>query len=361
MPAPALAFGDQKKTRPSFPIITGAMAEDTTIMKQLNHVLVSALIMFSLVIGCPCTQSQGTYNLNFGAIRNAVVFLYLRDDSGSLLAAGTGFLMGAPLKGDPHRIYVFLVTARHIADPAWDGCRAVNGTWRAVFNKADYDPQRDSTGTVELAFTNQGPNRLVWHYPKDESVDIAVAMINWDDVESNHVANVPMGVANLPTKEDLAKMDSGSAVASAGLLLGASGSQRNYPIFKFGYISSIPSEKIPSKCCPDCTVQMQTEWMVAASLVGGNSGSPIFCAPSLVSLPNQLTRAVLLGVQSTSFEGTDVAGMAPVSYLIDILRDWNLPDVDLSPAIPSSPDTVAAPTAGHPESNARPASLSPPH
>ena len=301
----------------------------------------------------PCSSAQGQYNLNYDAIRKSVVFLYFRSPTGDLIAGGTGFLLGAPLKSDPKRGYFFLVTARHIADPAWDGCRVTKGMWWAVFNKADYDPQRDSTGTVELAMINQDGSPLSWHYPKDDSVDIAAALIDWDRINSQHIANMAFSASNLPTRDELAKIDSGFPVASAGLLLGASGSKRNYPIFKFGYVSSIPDEKLPSKCCPDCAVQMQTEWTIAASLVGGNSGSPIFYAPSVIPLSNQLNRAFLLGVQSTSFEGTDVAGMAPVSYLIEMLKDFNLSDIDLSPAVPAGPATLAAPTTGQPEPRAK--------
>jgi len=319
------------------------------------------IVVLLLTLACaPCSYSQA-YNLNYDAIRKSVVFLYFRAPAGDLIAGGTGFLMAAPLKSDPKRAYFFLVTARHIADPAWDGCRTANGMWWAVLNKADYEPQRDATGTVELAMINQDGSPLLWHYPKDDSVDIALALIDWNAVESQHVANAPFSVSNLPTKDELAKMDSGSPVASAGLLLGASGSKRNYPIFKFGNVSSIPNEKLPSKCCPECTVQMQTEWTIAASLVGGNSGSPIFYAPSAISLSNQPNRAFLLGVQSTSFEGTDVAGMAPVSYLIETLKELNLPDIDLSPAVPPGPAIVATPTTGQPEPNARPAALPQPH
>jgi len=320
------------------------------------------VVVVLLAVACtPCSYPQGLYNLNYDAIRKSVVFLYLRGPNGELIAGGTGFLLAAPLKSDPKRGYVFLVTARHIADPAWDGCSTVNGMWWAVFNKADYDPQRDATGTIEIAMINRDGSPLLWHYPKDDSVDIALTAVDWGAIENQHVANEPFSVSNLPTKDELTKIDSGSSIASAGLLLGASGSKRNYPLFKFGNVSSIPKEKLPSKCCPDCAVQMQTEWLIAASLVGGNSGSPIFYAPSAINLTNQPSRAFLLGVQSTSFEGADVAGMAPVSYLIKILQDLNLPDVDLSPAVSASPAAVASPTTGQPEPKARPVPLPQPH
>jgi hypothetical protein len=102
-----------------------------------------------------------------------------------------------------------------------------------------------------MAMQNHDGSPMQWRYPTDESVDIAIAPVDWGAID------------------------------------------------------------------------VQTEWMIAASLVGGNSGSPIFFAPSAITMSNQPARAILLGVQSTSFEGTDVAGMAPsgLCWDLEVTRD----------------------------------------
>jgi hypothetical protein len=120
---------------------------------------------------------------------------------------------------------------------------------------------------------------------------------------------------------------------SAGLLLGVSGTKRNYPIFKFGHVSSKPLEKISMVCCPNCPAKPQTEWMIAASLVPGNSGSPIIYIPDIFT-PGR--RPFLLGVQSSAMVGDDVAGMAPVSFLIEALQQLNLSDANFSAVIPDN-------------------------
>jgi hypothetical protein len=51
---------------------------------------------------------------------------------------------------------------------------------------------------------------------------------------------------------------------------------------------------------------------------------------------------MLLGVQSISFLGADVAGMTPIKYVYDVLQDIGFPDADFhrgppSPAPPPGP------------------------
>jgi len=145
------------------------------------------------------------------------------------------------------------------------------------------------------------------------------------------------------------------------LLLGASGEKRNYPIFKFGYVSSVPDEKITVSCCPGCIPKLETEWLIAASLVSGNSGSPIFFVP--VGFPgfgmsNQ--RPFLFGVQSSSFEGYDVAGMAPVKYLVEAIRKINLADVSLPNTDGYDQATKATPSSAQPPYPVQPAPISTP-
>jgi len=304
------------------------------------------LIALAIVLSSPAipATAQSPFSVNLDAVRQSVVFFHRVDASGQLKEAGTGFLLMVPTKSDPQRGYLLLVTARHIVDPQWAGCPASTDTLDVLFNKKGYDPKNDATGTVEVPLTGR------WSFPVDDSVDIAVISLNGQVYSSMGVENQGMLISQLPSPEELKKVNSGSQIVSAGLLLGASGSKRNYPIFKFGYVSSIPEEKIAVACCPGCTSKLRTEWMIAASLVPGNSGSPIVFVPPTF----QGGRAFLLGVQSTSFLGYDVAGMAPVQFLLDTIRNLNLPDANL--AIPGTevPVPQASPSSARPSAIAIP-------
>jgi hypothetical protein len=123
---------------------------------------------------------------------------------------------------------------------------------------------------------------------------------------------------------------------SAGLIPGLTGNNRNYPIFKFGQISNIPPEDIETHCSPNLSAFSVKVWLIAANLVPGNSGSPIFHVPlggSGFSFGG--TRPMLLGLQSLSFLGADVAGMTPIKYVYDILQDIGFPDGELAPRRPT--------------------------
>ena len=282
----------------------------------------------------PCS-AQSVFLINLDAVRQSVVFLHIVDASGELKEAGTGFLLMVPTKTDPGKGYMLLVTARHIVDPQWAGCPPTGGTLVAVFNKKGFDPKEQTKGTVEAPLTGS------WMYPDDDSADVAVTVLNGQWISTLDIQNQPILISQLPSPQEVDRVNTGAQIVSAGLLLGASGTERNYPIFKFGYVSSVPDEKISVSCCPGCVAHLQSDWMIAASLVPGNSGSPIFFVP--VGFPGMSIagqRAFLLGVQSLSFLGSDVAGMAPVEYVWDAIRKMNLFDANLptfgNAATPSS-------------------------
>ena len=307
---------------------------------------IAAIALVYLTFQALCF-GQSTFNINLDAIRNSVVFMYLRGPDGSLKDAGTGFLLLAPSKAQPDRAYTMLVTARHIADPGWAGCLGMQGTLFAVFNtKATAG---HSAGTIEI------PLSSFWLYSSDDNADVAVTLLNAPLLEQNNVENLPVKVSELPHGGEDDKIDAGAQIVSAGLLLGASGARRNYPIFKFGYVSSKPDEDISVNCAPGLPQRPMKEWMISASLVAGNSGSPIYFVPvgfPGIGLSGQ--RPFLLGVQSMSFIGSDVAGMTPVRYLIDAMRRISFPDLDFSifndqlkgpTAVPSSSMPQSAPVA----------------
>jgi hypothetical protein len=138
-------------------------------------------------------------------------------------------------------------------------------------------------------------------------------------------------ISDFPTPEELKIFRAGDEIVSAGLLQGASGKKRNYPMFKFGHISSIPEESAdPPNCGQGPASHNLKVWFIAASLVPGNSGSPLYYVPPRFSAK----RALFLGVQSMSYLGWDVAGMTPAQYVYEIIEKMKLPDADLRRNVP---------------------------
>jgi hypothetical protein len=232
-----------------------------------------------------------------------------------------------------------------MVDPSWSGCPSASQGIVARFNKKVLDPNEAASGTVDYdlpngppSTSNDPPTANNWIVSRDDSVDIAFTLLDPAKVESLGADIGAIRIADFPRPDELSRMNTGSQVMSAGLVPGASGKQRNYPVFKFGYISSRPEEKVSWKACPVGSELHGTQWMIAASLVYGNSGSPILFVPvgfGGVSFGGT-GRAVLIGVQSNAIVGWDIAGMAPIQFLIDSLKSINLPDADFSALAPIS-------------------------
>jgi hypothetical protein len=260
--------------------------------------------------------------INVDYVEKSVVFLYTVDPTGNpSIPLGTGFIVLVPLKTRPERAYKLLVTARHIVDPGWAGCANQNSPKMFVrFNKKDFDPSKDATGTEDVDLSGDIAASKLWVVSIDPEVDAAVLLLQGSAVDKYDVQGVR--VADFPTPEDVKQIKAGAEIVSAGLLPGASGKKRNYPIFKFGNVSSIPAEPADAPKCGNQSTQSHFVklWFVAANLAPGNSGSPIYYTPQLFSGG----RPFLLGIQSSSFIPWDVAGMIPIEYVYDIIDKLNL-------------------------------------
>jgi hypothetical protein len=305
-----------------------------------------------IVLLCVFSSSARTQqpDTTFEVTRKSVVFIYAQDGQGKEHPDGTGFLLFVPTKTDPTRGYGILVTARHMADPGWLSC-PTSGDLVAKFNKRNFDPLKDDIGTVDYPLKNQ-----TWIVPEDSSVDIAYTLLDVGRVSTLDVENSFIRLSELPSASEAKSVGIGATIMSAGLLENASGTKRNYPIFKFGNISSIPDEKISVPGCNN-TIKFLTEWMVAASLVPGNSGSPVVLNPSMF----QGGRPFIIGVQSISFLGSDVAGMAPIRYLLESIRKLHLEDADLSKPAETTAPAQPTPTSIPPNFSAKPGPLPKPN
>jgi len=279
-----------------------------------------------------CLPAQATININVDAVQKSVVFLYAADAQGGVdrnRPIGTGFLVGIPLKTDPKHSYAVLVTARHIADPTWAKCAVANPSIIYMrLNKKSYTPTSSDSGFdfVPIQLVEQGT--AMWSRHTMDDIDAVVAPLPKDLGQEFDLVLIP--VEFFPTEAELAAQSIGDPVMSAGLMPALPGIRRNYPIFKFGQISNIPSEDVETRCTPQQPTFFVKVWLIAANLVPGNSGSPIFHVPlggSGVTIGG--TRPMLLGVQSMSFGGADIAGMTPINFVYEILQRMQLPDADL--------------------------------
>jgi len=163
---------------------------------------------------------------------------------------------------------------------------------------------------------------------------VAVVLLSENDIDLQNYAVKLLPLSIFGLDEEVQQLTISDDVVSAGLIPAFPGAKRNYPFFKFGKISSIPDEPLAVRCGPPDPPKQVKVWFITASLVSGNSGSPIFYVPAGaggIQLGGGPGRPLLLGVQSLRIgpKGTNVAGMTPVGFLFDVVRSMTLQDADL--------------------------------
>jgi hypothetical protein len=297
------------------------------------------------------SNSNAAININTDTVQKSVVFLYSSDPTGAVdksKPVGTGFIVQVPLISDPSRSYTFLVTARHIVDPEWAKCPVSDPS--IIFgrvNYKNYDPSGGSTAVTYIPITLIGQDGRTWFHNKMDDIDGAVVPITIPDLDEPSLDMSAISVSEFPTDEETKSANVGDSIVSAGLLPAVAGLSRNYPIFKFGQISNIPNEDVATGCAPQTPPFLVKVWLVAINLVSGNSGSPIFDIPfGAGGISFGRTRPILLGVQSTSFSGADIAGMTPARFIFEIFEDMNMPDANLRrgpPPAPAPPAPISPP------------------
>jgi hypothetical protein len=292
--------------------------------------------------------TSASININVEAVQKSVIFLYGSDSTGSVDSSrplGTGFIVQVPSLSDPKRSYTFMITARHIVDPEWAGCGQPNSiVIYARLNKKSYVPDPGSVGVDFVPVQLRNDKGPIWFHHPDGDIDAAVVPLPGQKLFDEFDA-ASIKVEDFPTDAELGSQSIGDPVMSAGLLPALTEANRNYPIFKFGQISNIPQEDIETQCAPHQPIFPVRVWLIAANLVAGNSGSPIFHVPLGGYGVSFGGRPMLLGVQSISFPGVDVAGMTPIKYVFEILQNIGLQDPDLrrGPVLPSpSPQSSPA-------------------
>jgi hypothetical protein len=301
----------------------------SNLFESLNMTWIVRALALAGIMG-QVVPAQSLIPINTEAVKRAVVFLYAADAAGQPDTArelATGFLLEIQTRSDPTKSYFALVTARHVVDPVW-ACAAPQNpaSMYASVNRKTYDPAKDASGVefIEVPLIVKG--KAVWTKHASDAVDAVLVPINYDKFSPNDVATVRM--SDFPTPDELRLVGIGDEIVSAGLVPGLSGKKRNYPFFKFGKVSSIPEELGVMQC------GMQTKpanhWYIAATLVSGNSGSPIFHLPpgnAVLSFGNG--RPFLLGLQSSAVVAGEIAGMTPASLIFEIVESLKLPDANL--------------------------------
>jgi len=133
-----------------------------------------------------------------------------------------------------------VVTARHIVDPQWAKCGIPNP--QIMYVRLNKLGGAQGITFVPLPLV-QNTKSLCMH-PSDEKADAAVLVVQSPDTTLQAVNAEGIPISDFPTDDEMKAIGVGDQIASAGLVPGFSGSNRNRAFFKFGYVSSISYEKI---------------------------------------------------------------------------------------------------------------------
>jgi len=285
--------------------------------------------------------AHATTAIDTNLVNKSVVFFFAADSTGHVLAdkqVATGFLIIVPSTKNGQPGYPFLVTARHVVDPAWARCHSVNPTRLfARVNKMRFDPKADESGVSYVAIELIQDGTPSWFKDDDENADVAVLKAPQELLSGDYDVRF-VNFRNFGKPDEIVKIGVGSQIASTGLVPGVEGKKRNFSVFKFGKIAGIPDEIQSGQCEPDSPPRGFLVWWIAVNLVPGNSGSPIYFDPLFppgADITVGEPRAMIIGLQSLALTGADLAGMTPAKYIIEVISRAVPGDADLSLGVSS--------------------------
>lgn len=164
---------------------------------------------------------------------------------------GTAFFVGLASKKIPRLSYLYLVTARHVAE------QVMNGPFWVRVNTKD--------GSSKL----YAGNNVKWIFHPDENVDVALFPwgIPFDQLESKYVSDSMFLTDEVIDNKNIGV---GNEVLITGLFHKVEGKERNLPIVRVGNVAMMEDELIPT------SRGVMEVYLIEARSIGGISGSPVF-------------------------------------------------------------------------------------
>lgn len=271
-------------------------------------------------------------------IKGTVVYLFSGEVSGERLTSvqplGTGFFVAIPHHKMKDKGWPYLVTAKHVLR------HSTKEYWTQVFVRANLRNWSSTDNQIGVAFQRisvlDNAGNLRWAIHPDPSVDLATRQVSLRP-EVFDVKSIPptmFAVDEILQRERVAE---GDEIFFPCFTPEIPQQRRNYPVIRFGRISLVSREDIP-------TEEGQARFHFAECFpFGGNSGSPVFLRFGPMRRAGTITagdRYLLLGImkgywseaQPVEVERTDfhfvrqsigIAAITPVDYLKDILYSKN--------------------------------------
>jgi hypothetical protein len=195
-------------------------------------------------------------------VRKCVVFIAKpvkqSDGSESVSFLGTGFIISAPVTSVPDGMFLYVVTAQHVANEI--------GT-------DEFFLRINNTAGGATLFRGSVDRWYV--HPDDMKVDVAVMRITLPLTDCD-IAHVDVSMFLDDGKINERRIRPGDEVSIIGLFAPAIGRSKNWPIVRTGQIAMMPDEPVMTKR------GLMDAYLVEARSIGGLSGSPVFVRESVV-------------------------------------------------------------------------------
>lgn len=215
------------------------------------------LLAITLILFTQLSKSQ---TIIPPAFKKAVAFIFIQNDSGKIVPAGTGFY--TMVAKDSFGVG-YLVTAKHIVK------KQTGGYYSKIFLRLT--SRKDSSlVTVPINLNYEGKEKNIYMH-SDTTVDVAViTTIPRNDLFD--LLYIPHSL--ITTKEEFlsSKIIEGQEVFFTGMFSQYLGQNANYPITRFGRVALITNEKI------FWSGQWRNLYLLETTTYWGNSGSPVYLA-----------------------------------------------------------------------------------
>ncbi len=281
----------------------------------------------------PLTGEPSTIPSDFN--KNAVLFLFQKNTTTNYEPLGTSFMVQVANLHYPH-IYIpipfvgkniilfhpwYLVTAKHVLFDEKDNLR------QDVYIRFNNNTNGISWAPLSALIQNQLFRVL---FSTNTAVDMAVVTLNIPSKIPKMLSpgliwpnNISLGAIDsslLLTSDKMVQYDikEGYDMFFVGLFVNFYGSNRNFPICRFGHLAMIPDEGISIAGKPK-----QTLFLMDTPAYGGNSGSPAFFRTER-SIPI-LKTLNLLSSKSGEHDKIILAGIVDAMFTDPYEVDANVP------------------------------------
>jgi len=242
-------------------------------MRRITPALLSAILL-----AAPFTPGQ-TQSGSAGNVARAettlskTVVRITGKIQGLPLIDATGFLVGVPDSRPPGMLFPYLVTNRHVAKAMLPNSEGKYVSHKILEMKAILNLKQPIDGTRAHAIPLPPEGTDQWYFPEDKSIDLAVISI---PIQSTYdIAYVAPDAFLTRDLWDKLRIVPGDKVLTCGYFLHYAGAHRFQPIIREGSLAMVPDDVMPTPIGGNANV-----YLADLHIIPGNSGSPLFLAPS---------------------------------------------------------------------------------